>query len=53
MPEAGTSARSADRKRLKGPDRSFQGVLIFSGIGLALMMSAIVVQSLDLPPPFF
>ena len=41
-PAAGTSARSASRNSLTGRDRSFEGILVFSGIGLALMMFAIV-----------
>jgi hypothetical protein len=35
------------------PDRSLEGVLIFSGIGFALMVAATVFRLLELPPPYF
>jgi hypothetical protein len=35
------------------PDRSLEGVLIFSGISFALMLFAIIFRSLELPPAYF
>ena len=35
------------------PDKSLEGVLIFSGISLALLLFAIIFRSLELPPPYF
>ena len=35
------------------PDQSIEGVLIFSGIGVALTLLAAVFQYLELPPPYF
>ena len=52
-PASKTSAIPTRRTREAKPDRSLEGVLIFSGIGLALMVIAIMFRSLDLPPPYF
>jgi hypothetical protein len=41
--------RSSGRER----DDSLEGILIFSGIGLALTILAAVFQWLELPPPYF
>jgi hypothetical protein len=46
----GISTRPA---RAAKPDRSLEGVLIFSGISFALLLFAIIFQSLELPPPYF
>jgi hypothetical protein len=45
---SGMSARPATT-----PDKSLEGVLLFSGIGFALMLCAIIFQLLELPPPYF
>jgi hypothetical protein len=47
---SGKPIRQASETR---PDRSLEGVLIFSGIGFALMVLAIIFQWLELPPPYF
>lgn len=52
-PASKTSAIPTRRTSKAKPDRSLEGVLIFSGIGLALMVVAIIFRSLDLPPPYF
>jgi hypothetical protein len=46
-----TPARPA--RQAKPRDRSLEGVLIFSGIGFALMMLAAIFSYLQLPPPVF
>ncbi len=52
-PASKASAIPARRTSEAKPDRSLEGVLIFSGIGLALMVVAIIFRALDLPPPYF
>jgi hypothetical protein len=37
----------------KGSDRSLEGILIFSGLGLGLIVLATVFSVLQLPPPVF
>lgn len=50
---AKTSAISSLRRALARADSSFEGILIFSGIGLTLMVLGFVFQVLELPPPYF
>jgi hypothetical protein len=45
------SARSASER--KPADGSLEGILIFSGIGLGLMVLAAIFGYLQLPPPVF
>jgi hypothetical protein len=52
-PRAGASGTSTHKVSEAKPDRSLEGVLIFSGIGFALMIVAIIFRSLELPPPYF
>jgi len=39
--------------KARRPDKSLEGVLIFSGLGLGLMVLGIVFRILELPPPVF
>lgn len=50
-----TSAPQAPLRRAETTehDNSINGVLIFSGIGLALTALAAIFQWLELPPPYF
>ena len=50
---AKTSAFSSVRKTLARANPSLEGVLIFSGIGLTLMVLGFVFRILELPPPYF
>ena len=52
MPSAASRAISSASTSGR-PDRSLEGVLIFSGIGLTLMVLAAVFNLLQLPPPVF
>jgi hypothetical protein len=52
-PVAKASGKPVRQASEAKPDRSLEGVLIFSGIGFALMVVAIIFQSLELPPPYF
>jgi hypothetical protein len=52
-PVARASGKPARQASEVKPDRSLEGVLIFSGIGFALMVAAIVFRWLELPPPYF
>jgi hypothetical protein len=51
-PPVRTSGISTPRIRAK-KDRSLEGVLIFSGIGVGLLVLAAIFQYLQLPPPYF
>jgi hypothetical protein len=52
-PPARAPRISAHQPSAAKPDRSLEGVLIFSGIGFALMVAAAIFCSLELPPPYF
>jgi len=52
-PPARASGTSTHKVGEAKSDRSLEGVLIFSGIGFALMIVAIIFRSLELPPPYF
>jgi len=52
-PVAKASGMPTRRTNEARPDRSLEGVLIFSGIGFALMVAATVFRLLELPPPYF
>jgi hypothetical protein len=52
-PPARAPGISAHQPSAAKPDRSLEGVLIFSGIGFALMVAAAIFWSLELPPPYF
>ena len=48
-----SSVPQAPPRRDAEHDNSINGVLIFSGIGLALTALAAIFQWLELPPPYF
>ena len=50
-PEISIPGRSASPA--KPADRSLEGILLFSGIGLGLMVLAAIFGYLELPPPYF
>lgn len=52
-PATKTSSVSSLRKTLTRANPSLEGVLIFSGIGLTLMVLGFVFRVLELPPPYF
>jgi hypothetical protein len=52
-PAAKASAILPRQIRDARPDRSLEGVLIFSGIGFTLLVLAIAFWCLELPPPYF
>ena len=52
-PVAKASAKPVRQASEAKPDRSLEGVLIFSGIGFTLMVAATVFRLLELPPPYF
>lgn len=52
-PATKTSSVSSLRKTLARANPSLEGVLIFSGIGLTLMVLGFVFRVLELPPPYF
>jgi hypothetical protein len=53
MPSTANVAAVSARRARKSVDRSLEGVLIFSGLGLGLMLLAAVFNYLQLPPPVF
>jgi hypothetical protein len=50
-PGISTSARPASRS--KPANASLEGILLFSGIGLGLVVLAAIFSYLELPPPYF